>query len=189
MNARKQTKNDESHTSERGFYVYCVGERAALEPLFDAALPAPVEADASLELIADDALAAVCSVVALTDYGEEALQARLADATWTAVRAMRHERVVEHFARRASVVPLRFGTIYLARGGVEQMLAERRAELQGIIERLRGREEWCVNVYCDRAKLSAQLVLLSPRLRELSEQAARATPGQSYLLQKKIETL
>jgi len=189
MNARKQTKNDESHTSERGFYVYCVGERAALEPLFDAALPAPIEADASLELIADDALAAVCSVVALTDYGEEALQARLADATWTAVRAMRHERVVEHFARRASVVPLRFGTIYLARGGVEQMLAERRAELQGIIERLRGREEWGVNVYCDRAKLSAQLVLLSPRLRELSEQAARATPGQSYLLQKKIETL
>ncbi|PYS93853.1 MAG: hypothetical protein DMF64_03110 [Acidobacteria bacterium] len=191
MSGHKQKRKDEteSQTNEQGFYVYCVGARAALESLFDAALPAAMEADARLELIADDALAAVCSAVSLADYGEEALQARLHDATWTALRALRHERVVEHFARRASVVPLRFGTIYLARGGVEQMLAERRAELQGIIERLRGREEWGVNVYCDRAKLLTQIVLLSPRLRELSEQAARATPGQSYLLQKKIEAL
>jgi len=191
MNARKQTKKDEteSQTGAQGFYVYCVGERAALEPLFAAALPAAIEAGAGLELIAVDALAAVCSGVALADYGEEALQARLADATWTAVRAMRHERVVAHFAWRTSVVPLRFGVIYLTRGGVEQMLAARRAELQAIIERLRGREEWGVNVYCDRAKLLEQIVTLSPRLRELREQAARATPGQSYLLQKKIEAL
>src|ERR1041384_2007929 len=113
----------------------------------------------------------------------------LPGAAGAAVRARRHERVVEHFARRASVVPLRFGTIYLARNGVEQMLAVRRAELQAIIEGLRGREEGGVNVYCDRARLSAQIVKLSPRLRELSEQAARATPGQSYLWQKKIEAL
>jgi hypothetical protein len=37
---------------------------------------------------------------------------------------MRHEQVVEHFASRTSVVPLRFGTIYLDRAGIEQMLGE-----------------------------------------------------------------
>lgn len=175
--------------NEHGIYVYCVGARAELEPLCAAPLPAAIEAATPLELIAAGELCAVTSAVPLADYGEEALPARLADATWTAVRAMRHERVVEHFARAASVVPLRFGTIYLARAGVERMLMERGAELSAAVERLRGREEWGVNVYCNRAQLSAQIVTLSPRLRELSAQARAATPGQAYLLQKKIESL
>ena len=42
---------------------------------------------------------------------------------------MRHETVVEYVAKRTSVVPLRFGTIYLERHGIEQMLAERSREL------------------------------------------------------------
>src|SRR5205085_2219961 len=106
MSGHKQKRKDEteSQTNEQGFYVYCVGARAALESLFDAALPAAMEADARLELIADDALAAVCSAVSLADYGEEALQARLHDATWTALRALRHERADETraAARRTS---------------------------------------------------------------------------------------
>jgi ribonuclease HI len=173
----------------RGFYVYCIGVRAELEPLFNATRPAAIEADAPLELISADELSAVASVVPLADYGEESLPVRLADATWTAVRAMRHERVVEHFARRASVVPLRFGTLYLARANVERMLAEQGTELRAIVARLRGCEEWGVNLYGDRARLLEQITELSPRLRELKEQAARTTPGQAYLLQKKIETL
>src|SRR5918912_1778155 len=174
MGERKpqKSKNEPNRRdAQHAFYVYCIGEREALAPLFEAALPAAIEVESGLEMEAGDARAAIVSTVPLSDYGEEALQARLSDPTWTAVRAMRHEKVVEHFARRASVVPLRFGTIYLERLGVKGMLAERRAELRAIIERLRGREEWGVNVYCDRAKLSEQIVLLSPRLRELREQA------------------
>ena len=191
MSARDQNKVDaaESLTGAHGLYVYCIGARGELEPLFDATRPAAIEAAAPLELIEAEELCAVASAVSLADYGEAALPARLADAPWTAVRAMRHERVVEHFARRAAVVPLRFGTIYLARAGVERMLAERGAELRQLIARLRGREEWGVNVYCARARLLEQIVTLSPRLRELAAEARSATPGQAYLLQKKIEAL
>ena len=186
MTARDTNGQDDGAS---GLYVYCIGARAELEPLFAAALPAAIEADAPLALIGTNDLAAVASNVSLADYGEEALPARLADATWTALRAMRHERVVEHFARRAAVVPLRFGTLYLARANVERMLAERAAELRARIERLRGREEWGVNLYADRARLFEQIADLSARLRELRAQAERATPGQGYLLQKKIEAL
>ncbi len=173
----------------RGLYVYCVGACAEVAPLFAASSPHAIEADAPLELIEAGELCAVTSAVPLSDYDEEALPARLADATWTALRAMRHERVVEHFARRAAVVPLRFGTLYRARANVERMLRERAAELRGIVARLRGHEEWGVNLYADRAQLLAQIVELSPRLRELSAQAGGATPGQAYLLQKKIAAL
>jgi hypothetical protein len=176
-------------SDEDAFYVYCVGDSSAVAPLFEDALPAAIEGEAQLEMESDDVLAAVLSAVPLADYSEDALQARLNDPTWTAVRAMRHEKVVEHFAARATVVPLRFGTIYLERASVRQMLAQRRPELSAVIERLRGREEWGINILCDRQKLLETITSLSPRLRALEEQAASASPGQSYLMRKKIDAM
>ena len=187
--ARKKRSDESSEQPRQAFSVYCVGEHDGLAPLFEDGLPVAIETEARLEMELGDALAAVVSAVPLTDYGEDALQTRLGDPTWTAVRAMRHEKVVEHFARRASVVPLRFGTIYLERESVRQMLAQRGSELHAIIERLRGREEWGVNALCDRRILVETITSLSLRLRELSEQAASASPGQSYLMRKKIEAM
>src|SRR5918992_993904 len=130
MSARDSQRQDDAKglRKKHGLYVYCIGERAALAEVFEETLPTAIEDDASLEIIERDDLAAVVSSVSLDDYGEDELQSRLSDATWTAVRAMRHEKVVEHFARRASVVPLRFGTIYLERARVEQMLSTQRAD-------------------------------------------------------------
>jgi hypothetical protein len=187
MSARGAKK--ESGQEARGLYVYCIAERDALDPVFAGLLPDAIEPEAALEMVVRGDLAAVASSVPLAEYGEEELPARLTDATWTAVRAMRHERVAEHFARRASVVPLRFGTIYLEAARVERMLTERSAELSSIIERLRGREEWGLNLYYDRAKLMENIITLSPRLRELASRADASSPGQSYLMRKKIEGL
>lgn len=187
MSARETKKR--SDQKARGVYVYCISGRKALEQVFDDALPAAIEPEAALEMLAHDNLAAVVSSVPLSEYGEDELPSRLTDATWTAIRAMRHERVVEHFARRASVIPLRFGTIYLERGRIEQMLAERGAELTSIVERLGGREEWGLNLYFDRAKLMENIITLSPRLRELTERADASSPGQAYLMRKKIDAL
>lgn len=173
----------------RAFYVYCVGEARALAPLVAGEPPPAIESAAGIELIEDGELGAVVSSVPLSDYDENALEVRLRDATWTATRAMRHEQVVEHFAERTSVVPLRFGTIYYERAGVVRMLAERQSELRAIVERLRGREEWGVNLYCDRARLKEKITSVSPRLRALEAQASEAAPGQSYLLRKKIDTM
>jgi hypothetical protein len=175
--------------SDLVFYVYCVAERSAAAQLSPESLPAAIEEESKLEWIATNDLAALSSAVPLANYSEEALGEHLADASWTAVRAMRHETVMEYVARRVSVVPLRFGTIYLERAGVERMLEEKRRELAQIIERLRGREEWGVNVYCDQSTLTSVITSVSPVLRDLAERAAQASPGQSYLMQKKIDTL
>jgi hypothetical protein len=148
-----------------------------------------IEDEGRHELIEKGGLAAVASPVPLKDYDEAALQAHLADAAWMALRAMRHERVVDYFAKRASVVPLRFGVIYLDAAGVEQMLAERSDELRAAIERLRGREEWGVNVYCDRKALMEAISSISPLLQEMNEQTAQASPGQAYLIRKKMDSM
>ena len=175
--------------SDFAFYIYCIAESAAAGQLPGESLPAAIEEDAKLEWVTVNKLAALVSQVPKDVYSEESLAEHLTDATWTAIRAMRHETVVEYVAKRASVIPLRFGTIYLERSRVEQMLTEKGREFEEIIEHLRGREEWGVNVYCDRAVLLSSITSVSPVLRDLVERAQQASPGQSYLMQKKIETL
>ena len=175
--------------SELAFYVYCIAERAAAAELSPESLPAAIEDDSKLEWIVTDELAALSSNVPLSSYSEERLAEHLSDASWTAARAMRHETIAEYVAKRAGIVPLRFGTIFLERDGIERMLSEKGRELREILERLRGREEWGVNVFCDQSVLMSGITSVSPVLRELTERAAQASPGQSYLMQKKIDTL
>jgi hypothetical protein len=175
--------------AELAYYVYCIAESAAAAQLPVESLPAAIEDESKLEWISVNTLAALASKVPRATYSEENLAEQLTDATWTAIRAMRHETVVEFVAKRATVIPLRFGTIYLERSGVEQMLNEKSGELESIIKQLRGREEWGVNVYYDRAVLLSSIISVSPVLRDLVQRAEQAPPGQSYLMQKKIETL
>ena len=175
--------------SQTGLYLYCIAESGPATSIIADSLPPPIEDDSRLELIVVGNLAAVASGVPLSMYGEDSFNDNLTDASWTAIRAMRHERVVEHFAKRTAVVPLRFGTVYLNRIRVEEMLDTKTSDLLPIIERIRGCEEWGVNVFSDRQKLLDAVAELSPRLRDLSEQAQKASPGQAYLLQKKVEGL
>lgn len=184
---RKALRPDEQESAS-AFYLYCIGEGRSLSTLLKNSLPAAIE-DGPLELVEESDLAAVMSRVSLADYNEEAIRSHLNDAAWMALRAMRHERVVDYFASRTSVVPLRFGVIYLERTRVEKMLAERSEELRAAIERLSGRQEWGVNIFCDRRSLMDSIESLSPRLRELNEQADKAQPGQAYLVRKKIEAM
>src|SRR5687768_10031441 len=166
--------------SALAFYVYCIAENAAATELPAESLPAAIEDESKLEWVVVNDLAALSSQVPLASYSEESLAEHLSDASWTAARAMRHETIAEYVAKRAGVVPLRFGTIYLERAGVERMLSEKRRELREILERLRGREEWGVNVFCDQSMLMSSITSVSPVLRDLAERAAQASPGQSY---------
>ena len=192
MNESEQKKSqqlDSLSADDVGYYVYCIAQRSPAEELALGTVPVDIQDGAGLELIRGDGLSAVVSRVPLSEYGESSLAENLKDATWTAVRAMRHEQIVEFFAKRTSVVPLRFGTIYLDRSNVERMLSEKESQLVGIIERLKDSEEWGVNIYYERTLLFENIVNVSPRLREMADAAKKAAPGQSYLMQKKIEAL
>ena len=171
------------------FYVYCIGESKVLAPLFDSELPEAIESEERLYLEVNDPLAAIVSPVPRASYAEDKLRERLGDPAWMALRAMRHEKVVEHFAARATLVPLRFGSIYLERQRITGMLSEKREGLVAILDRVRGREEWGVNILRDRARLMETIESVSPRLREVGARAAAASPGESYLLRKKIDAL
>lgn len=172
-----------------GLYVYCIGEYEGVAPLLKENLPDPVEADGELLLVRSDGLAAVASPVQLSEYSEETMDRNLADPAWMAVRAMRHEKVVEHFALRASIIPVRFGTIYHSQSRVQEILRKRSSEFQKTIEYLRGKEEWGLNIYGATEKLLKAASGSSARLRTMDRKAKSSSAGQAYLLRKKIESL
>ena len=172
---------------DRAFYVYGIGRYPALSPMMNGELPQAIEPEAPLELVPAGCLAAVASAVPAVDYHETALEARLADPEWTTARALRHDGVLRHFASHADVIPLRFGSLYREREGIRKMLEERLDELDEILTRIAGRQEWCVNLYRDSAVLMSRLEALDPRLGEAAARAASASPGQAYLLRKKLD--
>lgn len=187
--SKRATNKSRQADDARGLYVYCVGEQDALAALFDKGLPDAIEEGARIELVGAGGLAAVASAVPLSEYGEAGLEERLSDPAWVAARAMRHELVVEHFAAAAAVVPLRFATIYLSRESVQRVLAERDVQLRHFVNLIRGREEWGLNLYVDRKQLREEIVNVSPRLREMREQADALSPGRAYMLRKQIDSL
>ncbi len=189
MTTEDQQSATMSSSDGEGVYVYCIAEANAARAIVHGSLPSALEDDSRLALITAGSFAAVTSRVPLSMYGEDSLNENLNDPSWTALRAMQHQNVVEFFAKQTGVVPLRFGTVYLSQENVEQMLSQRAADLQTIIDRINGCEEWGVNVFSDRPKLIAAVTELSPKLRALSEQAETSAPGQAYLLKKKVEGL
>ena len=182
-------ENNNQDRSGSVLYVYCIAEAGPANEMLSESSPPAIEDGAAVELIDAGNLAAIVSSVPSTSYDEMSLAEHLTDPSWTALRAMRHENVVEHFVKRTSVVPLRFGTIYLERARIETMLSDNNLRLAALLERLRNREEWGVNVYLDKNLLMATITSLSPRLKDLTERAANASPGESYLLKKRIETM
>jgi Gas vesicle synthesis protein GvpL/GvpF len=137
-------------------YVYAIGDAAALPPEPDGR----GLGDARLEVLARDGLAAVLSrhPTLRPEPSPELLWA--------------HEAVVERLMARATVLPLRFGTVLDGDDALAATLAERRDELAAGLERVRGRVELGVRV------LGAPP---PPRPREPS----RPQSGRAYLMARR----
>ena len=131
--------------------------------------------------------AVLVSEVDAATYAPEQVESRVGQLEWLAPRAEAHDRVVTAAADAAPVIPLPIFSLFRDEAAIRAMLVERRDELSRLFARLRGAREYTVRVYRDDALLNAALSDLSPQIRELEESAERATPGQRYLLQRKLD--
>ena len=175
---------------ETALYMYAIGGSNELRKLMKSEdLPSGVSDGADVSLIAEGDLAAIVSKVPLNRFGEGQFEENLKDPMWAAETVMRHEKVAEFLAHKSTVVPLRFGVMYSTPERIRAMLKTRAKVLEAALERLTGREEWALNVFVDKEKLHKQMAELSPRLAEMQKRVQGASPGQAYLLEKKLETL
>lgn len=134
-------------TGTTAVYLYCL-VRAARRPAagrVPAGLPGGSRPEA--QPLASS-LWAIVSRVPLETYGPTHLEPRLRDLDWVSAMAVAHEAVVEHFARRraATVIPMKLFTLFSSIDKALDDLGGRRADIERVMRRIAGCEEWGVRV-------------------------------------------
>ncbi|MFL5580587.1 MAG: GvpL/GvpF family gas vesicle protein [Gemmatimonadaceae bacterium] len=151
-----------------------------------AGAPSGVEG-ASVTALHEGGLAALASPLDGREYAAERVSERAGDVAWVGPRAVAHDGVTTWAVGRGDAVPLPMFTLFASEGAVRAMLRERADALARALAHVRGREEYAVRVYRHDDRLSASLAAVSPEVAELERRAGGATPGQRYLLSRKLE--
>ncbi len=164
-------------------YVYCI-----LASPIPHALPAGID-DVCTKVITLPGRESLHALVASLDAGEYAADAvsdRLTDSAWLAPRAMAHDSVVTWAADHGAVIPFRMWVMFSDDDAVRSMMHDRADEFTSAIEAVSGAREFGVRVFGERAALEAAAETMDLDLARLERQAAEATPGQAYLIRRKL---
>jgi hypothetical protein len=144
--------------------------------------------DQPVELVTSGDVVALASPLDDDAYAPGVVERETANVEWVGPRAMAHDRVLTWASDRAPVVPMPMWTaMFASRAGVEAMLREREGELTAVLVRVSRGREYALRMYRVDAELKTALPELSAAMRELGETAARASVGQRYLLERKME--
>ena len=168
-------------------YVY--GITGGITGAFDVSrAPAGLE-ERPVEILVEGEVGALVSALPASRYQGAELEALTADVAWLGSRAVEHDRVLTWASDRVdgAVAPLPMFSLFRDEKSVRTMLRARQDELARVVGRLRGGREYTVRVYRVDPVLRASLAEFSPRIASLEAEAARAAPGQRYLLERKIE--
>lgn len=164
-------------------YLYAVGRAGEIAP------PSVTGVDGSTEyaVVAGSGLAALASRVDPGEFGQEAVDARAGDLEWLGGIGYRHQDVVSAVRDRCDAIPLRAFTLFSGERAVEQFLAEERERLTGVLDAIRGRDEWTVRLEFDDERWAHAVEGRSPALAALAEEAKSAPAGRAYLLRRKMD--
>jgi hypothetical protein len=132
-------------------------------------------------------VAALVSCLDQPDYQPAALEERSGSVEWLSPRALAHDRVLTWASDHGAVVPLPMFSLFSGRPAVQTMLGDRTEQLAAALARIGTAREYALRVYRVDAELLAAVHTLSPKLEEMAATAASASPGQRYLLERKLE--
>jgi hypothetical protein len=167
---------------ERLCYVYGVMPATA-----DAATaPAGIDGG-SVSLIPGGSVAALATSVSAADYAPDRVETLTADVDWVSSRAIAHDRVLTWASDIGQVIPFPMWTLFRDAKAVAAMLTRRMAELERTFARIGDAKELIVRVYVQPVVLKQHLTEHNTELTRLQGEAERASPGQRYLLERKIE--
>lgn len=170
----------------QGWYLYGITESGRPADLLERVEGVP--GGDPLRLITCDEVAAIVQPVPLSEFGPEALAARLDDAAWVEAAARRHHDVVTTLHGRCSLLPARFGALYASPDDVLGALQQHHVALRDQLRHVAGCDEWALWLYADRSALLPAVESRHPALAVLQQDVASASPGRAYLLGRKLAT-
>ena len=165
------------------FYVY------GIIPAKAATSGVPVGIDDTAVASVDDGdLAALISELSGDSYDPDTIATLSGEVDWVAPRATAHDLVLTWASDRGPVIPLpMFASTFGSLDAVRAMLRERSAELRPVLEKVGRGREYALRVYRVDAEFKAALPGLSEEIAALKAAADAASPGQAYLLHRKLD--
>ncbi len=140
----------------------------------------------------DVALQDVVAIADLLPAGEftgAALEARLQDMEWVTAQARRHTTVLESAMEHGPVVPARLCTLFSSPAALRDFLVGSADGLRETLERLRGRREWSLKIYCDEARLREACAAESTAGEPGGQPAEGGSAGMNWMLKKRRDAL
>jgi hypothetical protein len=159
-------------------YVYGVVPKDSSADLF--ADVRGIDPSQPVVLLANGAVAAITSAVPLDEFGVDAIENHLRDPNWLEQKVRAHDAVLEAALGRTTVLPFRFGAVYLGEKQVRQMLVDR-PELEDILSRLRGMVELGVKGILERETFRDRLAT------ERGIEQESLPSGRAYMERKQLD--
>ena len=164
------------------YYVYAVVPPATAVDV----APSGID-DRAVTLVVNEDVAALVTRVDASEYAD-GLDDRVANVAWIAPRATAHDAVVTWASDVGAVVPLPILSLFRSEDAVRSMLAARRAELVSLLAHVARGREYGVRIFRLDEELRRSLASFSAPIAALeAEVAAVTSPGQGYLLTRKLE--
>jgi len=129
---------------------------------------------------------ALISHVPEAEFGEAAIDLNLQNMEWLAVKAARHQAVIDLAIRSATVLPFKFASLFADNTNLVHALSTQGAAFREKLTYLRGKSEYGLKVYLG-TDAAAHLVDPAhfPQLAALDAEMAQAAPGRAFLLGRK----
>ncbi len=140
-----------------------------------------------VEVLRLEGFGAVVGRLPESEYGEEAVDARLDDLEWVGEQALAHERVVTWFVDREWIVPVRMLTLFSSRRALEEDARERSDAVREALSEMEESFEWDVRISRDLEEVKEGLGEASDEVATLRGEIESASEGRRYLLRKKLD--
>jgi len=166
-----------------GLYAYCiVNARPKISQM-------GIDGENKVYAISYKDISALVSKVALSDFEIEEKKARGEEGMeWIKKMALAHEVIVETLMKTCQpLLPMKFCTILKGSKQVEGVLKNKYLDFKLNLERLKGKEEWGIKMYCDVKKFKEAGLPSDLSTEASAEVEALAKEGAAYLLRKKRE--
>jgi hypothetical protein len=151
-------------STQPAIYLYGITQDAPKKPV----RAQGVDGEAAVEPVPCVGFTCWISRVDRREFADD-LNRNMENLEWLAAAGVRHQRVVADIAAQATVLPARFGTVFLTEKSLQEDVKKRKRVLSDSLKMVAGADEWGVKVF-----------LLQPA----QPAALNASSGTDYLRKK-----
>jgi hypothetical protein len=158
-------------------YIYCISNSPSV--LSDKLKSAGIQS------LAVESFYVFLKYVPESEYSEDNFKLNLSNMPWLETNAREHVDVISMLMEQNTMIPFKFGTIFLTQESLRKFVADYSDSLTENFQHIKNMEEWSVKIYCDRKVLCEKIDELSNEAAALEKQIMESSPGKAYLLKRK----